>query len=162
MELAIKKILNEKKQQILLKWQSAAFSSYQNHDFLNGNKKTGRFLNPISYVTEKSTREILGCLINDENDMKLFTPLEEICRLRAIQESKPAEALKFIFDLKQIIREELTDENQSNYWAVELWDVDRRIDEIGLLAFDVYSDCRAKICELRINEMKRMYGRDAG
>jgi len=162
MELSINEALNKKKQHILSKWQLAAFSTYANHDLLMGKKQRSRFSDPIAFVIEESTKEIFEWLLKDGNQVDLFTPLEEICRLRAIQEIKPSEALHFIFDLKQIIREELTDENQTNYWAVELWDVDKRIDEIGWLAFDIYSDCRAKICELRINEIKRMVGRDAG
>lgn len=161
MELSIHESLNKKKQQILSKWQLAAFS-YADHDLLMGKKPRSRFSDPIAYVIEKSTRGIFEWLIKDGNQVDLFAPLEEICRLRAIQESKPSEVLHFIFELKQIIREELTDKNQTNYWAAALWDLDQRIDEIGLLAFDIYSDCRAKICELRINEIKRLYGRDAG
>ncbi len=162
MELEIYKSLDENRQPILSKWQLAAMRSYANHDGLIGQKQAGRFSNPIAFVIEKSTEEMLDWLIKVESNLDLFTPLQEICRLKAIQDFKPAEALTFIFALKEIIREQLEDENETTYWAVELLDVDKRIDEIGLLAFDIYSDCRAKIYELRMNEIKRMYGRDAG
>ena len=161
MALTINQILHEKKQQILSRWQSSAFSC-QNHDLLRGQKQEQRFSNPIAYVIEKNTREIYEWLIKDEKDGDLFTPLEEICRFRAVQDIKPAEALRFIYALKQIIRDELMDEIQNSDVKAQLWDVDQRIDEIGLLAFNIFSDYRAKIYEIRIDEIKRMYGRDAG
>lgn len=161
MDLAVYKSINEKKQQILSKWQAAAFSCYADHNLLMVGKEKGRFSNPMDYVIEKSTAEILEWLIKVESIADLVTPVKELCKLRAIQELKPSEALKFIFALKQIIREELEDENETNYWTVELCDVNERIDEIGLLAFDIYSDCRAKIYEVKFNEIKRVYGRDA-
>ena len=161
MALTINQTLQEKKQQILSRWQSSAFS-YQNQDLLRGQKQDGRFSNPIAYVIDKNTREIYEWLIKDEKDMDLFTPLEEICRFRAVQDIKPAEALRFIYALKQIIRDELMDEIQNSDVKAQLWDVDQRIDEIGLLAFNIFSDYRARIYEIRIDEIKRMYGRDAG
>ncbi|MEA1959981.1 MAG: RsbRD N-terminal domain-containing protein [Bacillota bacterium] len=161
MELSIYELLDKKKQQILSKWQLIAFS-YENNDLLTERKKGSRFSNPIAYIIKENTSTIFEWLIKDGDNVDLFTSLKEICRLKAIQENnKPSEALNFIFALKRIIRESLENENQTNYWAVELWDVDQRIDVIGLLAFDIYSACEAQIYELRMNEIKRIYGRDA-
>lgn len=152
--------LNEKKEKILSQWQSVIFSSYANETI--GQKPGSRFSNPIGYVIEKSSTEIMEWLLNVENHGELAAALEDICRLKAIQEFKPSEALSFIFALKQIIREELKDENGSNYWEIEIGYIDKKIDEVGLHAFDIYSECRAKIYEIRMDEIKRMYGRDAG
>ena len=37
--------------------------------------------------------------------------------------------------------------------------LDNRIDEIALLAFDVYSACRQKISDIRVNEVKNQVGK---
>lgn len=160
MESAVYKALNERKPKILSKWQSAIFSSYGDEKI--GQKQGSRFSNPMGYVIEKSTGEIMEWLLNPANNEDLIISLGDICRLKATQEFKPSEALSFIFALKQIIREELKDENGSNYWEIEIGYIDKKIDEIGLHAFDIYSECRAKIYEIRMDEIKRMYRRDAG
>jgi hypothetical protein len=160
MESDVYKLISEKKQPILKKWQSAALGSSVN---MAMRRKLGsRFSDPTGYVIEQSTGEILEWLIRVENDVDLFAPLEQICKLKAIQDIRPAEALSFIFNLKQVIREEIADENDNFHWAVDMSEVERRIDEIGLLAFNIYSDCRAKIYELRMNEIIRMQGRGVG
>lgn len=161
MESALYKLLNKKKPQILSKWQPVALS-YANNAPVIAQKNKGRFSDPMSYVIIKNTEEILNWVIKAEKNMDLVIPLDEICKIKAIQDLKPREALSFIFFLKQIIREEIEDQSKINDWAVELWELDKRIDEVGLLAFDIYSECRTRIYDLRVNEIKRMYGRDEG
>lgn len=161
MELSIYKLLQKNEQYILSKWQLAVLSHAQNN-LLTGNTSKGQFTDPVSYIIEKNTAAILKWLIKAADDNDLAEPLEEICRLRAVQNNKPSEALGFIFVLKQIIRESLERENLIRQYAVELGNVDERIDEIAGQAFDFYCACQAQIYELRVNEIKRMYGRDAG
>jgi hypothetical protein len=162
MKSSIYEALNEKKQQIIFQWQSAAFDAYGCNIALLRQKPDGRFSNPIVYALEKTTHEIVNLLIKSSNIDEFAGPLDEVCRLMAIQGSKPSQALGFIFALKQIIKVQLRDENGANYWAAELGEINNFIDQMGLLAFDIYSECRAGIYEIKVSEIKRMYGRDAG
>jgi len=161
MELSMYKQLQNKKQPILAKWQTFALSNHENLELIKAPKNQGRFSNPAAYVTEKNTGKIFDWLIKEENNVELLIPLEEICCLRAVQNVKPSQALQFIPALKQIIRDEL-DEAISRKRADDLWELDKRIDEITMLAFDIYSDCLDRIKQIKINEIKRLYGRDAG
>ncbi|NLB52635.1 MAG: hypothetical protein GX808_06820 [Syntrophomonadaceae bacterium] len=149
--------LNIIKPQILAQWQAVSFAGDEG---ISAKKPAGPFADPVAYLIKKNTEAILEWLLDGGNDEDIFIPLEEICRYRAIEDIRPAEALKFVFALKQIIRNELVSEKGD--WAEELLDIDKRIDNIALLAFDIYSKCRARICELRVKEIKRMYGRDRG
>lgn len=162
MELTLNNSIQAKKKQILSKWQSLAMSSYKNRGLVNGMNKAGRFTDPVAYVTADNTDKIFNWLINTENSEKLRAPLEDICRLRAVQDIDPTSALDFIPALKQLIREELADEIKHGEYADELADLDQRIDNITVLADDAYANCKASINAIRINEMKRLNGRDAG
>jgi AAA+ ATPase superfamily predicted ATPase len=162
MGLSLQKQLQEKKLSILVKWQIFMLSSQENRQLLNAKKNQGRFANPAAYVSEKNTGKILDWLIEADDKENLFPPLAEICRLRAVQDMKPSQALCFIPALKQIIREELGDEINRSQNAEELWRLDKRIDELSLLAFDNYCECRDRINEAKVREIKRLYGRDAG
>lgn len=149
--------LNIIKPQILAQWQAVSFAGDEG---ISAKMPAGPFADPVYHLIKKNTEAILEWLFDGGNEEDLFIPLEEICRYRAVEEIRPAEALKFVFALKQIIRDELVSEK--GHWADELLDIDKRIDNIALLAFDVYSECRSRIFELRVNEIKRMYGRDRG
>lgn len=158
MESGFYKLMNDHKQQILSAWQQAAIRFDDDQSIVR--KQQGRFSDPINYVITENTGEILEQLMKQDNGLELVKPLETIIKLKATQQCRPSEALEFVFVLKKIIREAMKEEG--SYWEAELREMDQRIDEMGMLAFDIYSECRAKICELRVNEIIRMYGRDAG
>ena len=161
MEFPIYKVLQENEQHILAKWQSNVFSQAP-HELLPGNTSKGQFTDPISYSIEKNTAAIFKWLIKAADDNDLAEALEEICRLSAVQNSKPSEALGFIWALKHVIHQLLASGKIICPNADDLMDVDARIDKIVGQAFDFYCACQAQIYELRFNEIKRMYGRDAG
>lgn len=161
MGLSIYKFLQENEQSILAKWQSAVFSQFKN-DLPAGSASKGQFTDPVSYNIEKNTAAILKWLLKAADDTALTEALEEICRLRAVQSSKPSEALGFLGTLKQVIHQTVARSKSIHPNTDDLMDVDERIDAIAWQAFDFYCACRAQIYELRVNEIKRMYGRDAG
>jgi len=73
----------------------------------------------------------------------------------ALQELTAPQAVGFVFGLKDAIRAEIGPANgDPDLWS-QLADLERRIDEIALAAFDVFVECREKVCELRVNEVKR-------
>jgi hypothetical protein len=56
--------------------------------------------------------------------------------------------------LKDIIREEL-----GNGHSPDMDALDRQVDEVLLMAFDVYSKCRQQIYEIRVHEVKNQVGK---
>jgi hypothetical protein len=85
---------------------------------------------------------------------EILAALDEIIRIRALQDCSPSQALAFVFLLKNVIREELAEELEQQNLVAELQDLESRIDGLALLGFDVYSKRREKIYEIRANEMK--------
>ena len=57
--------------------------------------------------------------------------------------------------LKKAIREKLKEELQEARVVEELLEFESRIDEMALLAFDVYMQCREKIYQIRTREQRR-------
>jgi hypothetical protein len=72
----------------------------------------------------------------------------------ALQEMNPSQALAFVFYLKHIVREELAQELVDSPLALEMLELESRIDGLVLLAFDSYMQRREKLCELKVNEVK--------
>ncbi|MDD5205149.1 MAG: hypothetical protein PHS17_06990, partial [Desulfobacterales bacterium] len=71
----------------------------------------------------------------------------------------PSEAVGFLFSLKAIIRSELESEIRKNDLSEELTRLEDRVDDLVLLAFDIYMKCKEKVFEIRVNEAKNHVSR---
>jgi len=80
--------------------------------------------------------------------------LDDLVRLRAVQDFTPAQALAFLFSLKKIIRDELREANHDAPHE-ELFEFEARIDRLALSAFEIYARCREQLFEIRMNQMRR-------
>jgi hypothetical protein len=147
------KQLELKGESILGKWSQLIVDTYSvdTATFLNSEKD--RFINPVGYIISQETRVIYDELVHDMNLEKLTSSLSEIIKIRSVQEFTPAEAIGFIFLLKQATREELANEIVGDDNYKELLGFESRIDRLALLAFDIYLNCKEKINEIRVKEV---------
>ena len=134
---------------IAQRWLSRILESYpeQTSRFLLQTKDP--FQNPVGRVL----REVIPMLFKEFaggfDRERIQLALDEIVRVRAVQEFTPGQAVGFIFLLRRIVREEL---RPSQYDPEAL---EKRVDEMAMIAFDLYSGCRDKMAEIKINEAKR-------
>ena len=150
----IDKLLIEKRSKIIKKWRDAIIQSYpeDTKGFLKREKS--QFANPVGLIISKEIETLYDEIIKGDNTEKISSCLDSIIRIRAVQDFKPSRAVAFVLQLKQIIKEEL-----GNGHSDEMQLLDNRIDDVTLLAFDVYSACRQKISEIRVNEVKNQVGK---
>jgi hypothetical protein len=80
--------------------------------------------------------------------------LDGIIRIRAVQDFSPSQAIAFIFQLKKVIREALDKEIGEHQLSDDLLVLESKIDDLALVAFDVYMGCREKIYALSANEAR--------
>jgi hypothetical protein len=79
--------------------------------------------------------------------------IDPIIRIRAVQSIlSPSQATSFIFFLKKAIRENLTKELKDIEITNELLIFELKIDEVGLIAFDVFMKCREQVYAIKANE----------
>jgi hypothetical protein len=138
---------------ILEKWCRLVLGTYPADAAGFFQREGDRFVNPVGYVISQEIKTIYDELLHGMNLEKLTHSLDEIIRIRAVQDFLPSRATGFIFLLKQAAREELAGEITGKPVSGELLDFESRIDGLALLAFDVYMKCREKICEIRVSEM---------
>jgi len=117
-------------------------------------KEKDRFVNPVGYTISQEIGALYDELLQGINSDKLAACLDNIIRIRAVQDFSPSQTVAFIFLLKKAIREELTSEIKENRVFEELLEFEARIDKLVLLAFDIYMKCREKVFEIRVNEAK--------
>jgi len=118
-------------------------------------REKSQFANPVGHTLRHATREIFDELLGGNDPGKMAPLLDNIIRIRAIQDFIPSQAVAFIFLLKRIAREAVRKEGRENPVSPEeILAFDAKVDGLALLAFDIYMQCREKLSEVRINEVK--------
>lgn len=158
--MRLNSLLADKKASILGKWFDVIIESYP-PDTSNFLKNQGsRFANPIGSTISQGIEDIFDELLRGPNPLqaegKTSQFLDNIVRIRAVQDFTPSQALSFIFPLKRIIREELTVEIAGSRFSDEILAFESAIDNLALSAFDIYIKCREQIYEIKANESKSM------
>jgi len=153
--MQIATLLSQKKAAILGQWLSMIYDSYAPETAIFLRKEKNRFDNPAGYRISEGLEGLYGVLTQEMERDQIMACLDEIIRIRALQNFTPSQALAFIFLLKTVIRQELADEIQKENLEAELLDLESRIDGLALLGFDVYTKRREKIYEIKADEAKR-------
>ncbi len=148
-------ILEREHSLIVSKWLECILATYPEDSakFLKNQKD--QFANPVGTTLSKELDSVFRELVEMGAAKGVREFLDRIIRIRAVQDFSPAAALAFVFDLKQIVRDAVLEEVKSQGLFDELARFEARIDEMGLLAFNIYSECREKLYELRVQEVKK-------
>jgi len=152
--MSLTHLLAEKRSRIVKRWQDSIIASYpkDSQGFLK--KTKSQFANPVGSIIVKEIETLYDEVIKNEHPDKIASCLDTIIRIRAVQDFSPSEAVAFVLQLKGIMREELGIGHSPEMDALE-----KQVDEVLLMAFDVYSKCRQKIYEIRIREVKNQVGK---
>ena len=147
--------LKERGSAIADRWIGDTLNTYSEDASAAFERQKDPFANPVGHALRVGLGAVVEALVEGKEPDEICPHLDEIIRMRAIQEFSPSEALAFVFSLKEAIRAELGKATGEPSVGAELAEFDRRIDRIGLLAFDRYVANREKVYQLRVNEMKR-------
>lgn len=140
---------------IVERWGDAVLSAYPPDSAALFRAQQDPFANPLGASVRKGTRGVLGAMLNDMDQEGLRSHLDEIIRIRAVQQMTPAEALAFVFSLRSIVREVVPEAEADPRYREDLAELDRKVDKVALSAFEIYAARREEVSELRINEVKR-------
>lgn len=152
--MVLESLLSQNRAAILERWFQLILETYPAGTSRFLKKEKDRFVNPVGYTTSREIGVLYEELLRGMDSDKLSVSLDNIIRIRAVQDFSPSQAIAFIFVLKKAIREELASEIRENQLFEELLRFESRIDELALLALDIYMKCRENIYEIRVNEVK--------
>ncbi len=96
----------------------------------------------------------LNLILNGNQDLEIKIFLNDIIKVRAVQNFLPSDAAGFILSLKNIIRKELGPEIRDEKLFDDFREIEAEIDKTALIAFDLFMEAREKIFQLRIQEIK--------
>ena len=139
----------ERKRAVAKEWLDLIFCTYPSQSMKFLLHETDCFRNPVGQTLRDAIPLLVDELFGDMDSAKTRQALEDVVRIRAVQNFSAREAVGFVFLLKGIFQQELPAD------AAIRFELDSRIDEMALVAFDLYEQCRAKISDIQVSEAKR-------
>ena len=156
MDIKLKDLIEGNRTVILARWFDTIMESYPTDNTGFFKKQEDRFANPVGHAFSQGLESILGALIEEKDLAEGLPFLDDIIKVRAVQDFTPAKAVNFIFILKKVVREELKKEIRQDQIEEELLNFESNIDDLALFAFDIYVKCREQLNQLKVDELKRM------
>jgi hypothetical protein len=139
---------------ILDRWFNLVLADYPSETANYFGSEKDPFANPVGSGLRKGLRELLEELLQPKASEKINNVLEQVLKIRAVQDFSPSRAVGFPLYLKQIIREMLAEKTQGELPWQELMAFESKIDALTLLAFDIYTNKREQLYLIRIKELK--------
>jgi RsbRD-like negative regulator of sigma factor len=147
--------LAARKGAIIRAWLAHTLLTYPEHTTRFLAHEPDPFRNPVGHTLKGALSALFDALLGDMTAETIMPLLDEIVRIRAVQDFTAAQAVAFVFLLKKVLREEIKDIIAGSPGANNLEFLEDRIDEMALLAFDLFMRCRERIYEVRVNETRR-------
>ncbi|HCZ12829.1 MAG TPA: hypothetical protein DHV16_11435 [Nitrospiraceae bacterium] len=154
--MRLNSLLTDKKASILEKWFDVIIETYPPDTASFLKNRNNSFANPTGSTISQGIEDIFDELLRGLNREKTSQFLDDIVRIRAVQDFTPSQSLAFIFRLKDAVREETADESNARDFSDELTAFDLKVDALALTAFDIYMKCREKIYDIKANELRNM------
>ncbi len=152
MELDLAEAFRNYEAKIVDQWVDYTLSSYKSSVFFK--KSPDKFANPVGGNTREALGNLFKLLAKNADPATFGEPLEQIMRIRSIQEFTASEAAGPIFAVKHITRALLEKDSERKHLVSELYDFEFAVDLAALQAFDLYMQCREQLYLVRIKEIK--------
>ncbi len=102
--MALKTLLAEQRHDIIDSWVKQVLATYSPDAAQIFHRKKDRFANPIGYNVKAGLAECYESLVGD-GEPELGRQMEELIKVRAVQQFQPSESIAFVFLIKDIVRQ---------------------------------------------------------
>ena len=152
--MVLENLLLQNQKVILKSWFDLILETYPADTAALMRKETNQFTNPVGSTISREIEVLFKKLCEGGQLERCEASLDSILKIRSVQDFSPSKAVGFTFLLKRAIGETLRDEIFRESIMDEWLKFQARIDDLALQAFDIYMDCRDKICEIRVNQAR--------
>ncbi len=179
--MTLRELFAQRKSALCERWLDAILADYGEQTAALWRRERDRFANPIGHILSTELPRIVEVVSSDGDLAAASAALEAIIQIRSVQDLAPSRAVAFVYLLRDVVRSELAPKGSGSAasfvlapqgapsgggsaasfvlaegaLAAELAGLDRRIELLALLAFDVYVQCRERLFRLRLDELKR-------
>ena len=148
----LKEALKQKQDKILSVWIERTLDSYTSSGFFKQSKD--KFANPVGMNIHEGLTTLYGLFLRGAAPQEYLESLDQVVRIRAVQEFSPAQAVAPILELKWVVKQVFSADKECRPLLPELDSFDCDVDRAALAAFDLYVDCRDRLHRARIRELK--------
>jgi hypothetical protein len=158
--MALPSSIRDRSAAIAERWLRDTLATYSERASAAFGQQQDPFANPVGHALRIGTRAVVDALVEEREPGEICQLLDDVVRIRAIQEFSSSQAVSFVFLLKEALRAELGKKDSTDpSISAELARLEVRIDQIVLGVFDIYVHYRTQLYELRVNEVKRSVAR---
>ncbi len=140
------------REKIINKWVEYTLSTYISSGFFI--KEGDKFANPVGGNIREARGRLLPLRVGGAGREQILPPLEQMMSIRSVQEFTPSQAIAPLNAVKHITREVFAADKERRQLVGELYDFEFAVDLAVLAAFDVYMQCRERLHQVRIDEIK--------
>jgi hypothetical protein len=152
----LKEHLHENRSAIVDQWFETVVGTYQEGTRGPLRRQNAPFTNPVGFNTRQGLEGLFDGLLKGMMPSETSRFLDGIVRIRAVQDFAPSEAVRFIFQMKTVVRNQLGEALKEQAMAEELISFEFSIDDLALFAFDLYMQCRETIYDIKAKEARSM------
>jgi len=154
--MSLKNLLHENRSAIVNQWFEVVVGTYQEQTRGPLRKQNAPFTNPVGFNTVQGLEGLYDGILKGMIPTETSRFLDGIVRIRAVQDFAPSEALRFIIELKNVVRKVLAEALRDPATAGDLAAFDSAVDDLALFSFDLYMQCREKIYDIKAKEARNM------
>lgn len=154
--MTLKELMIQRQSALCGRWLDALLADYGEETAAKWRREKDPFANPVGHFFRTGAPKLIEAISSDgEHEAAAAAALEPIVKIRSVQDLAPSRAVSFVYMLRDAVRAEFAAELAQGVHDAELAVVERRIERLALLAFDVYVRCRDQVFRLRQEELKR-------
>lgn len=156
--MTLQDIFREHRDTLIAEWTEAMLGTYpfETVGFLRSRKD--QFSNPVGHITSAAAEAMYDAIAGEDVDLNVITTaLEDLVKVRAIQQFSPEQALGVLCIVKPLLRKKLMPQVRE-HGLFDAWlDAESRIDSLLLMGFGFHAACREKLHMMKVDEYKNRY-----
>lgn len=153
--MSLEKRLAERRDDLVEKWITRIYGTYPPETQKVWRANKDRFGNPVGCAITETAGALYDHLLAWDDAEAIKASMERLVRVRAVQDFSPSQAVGFVFVFKKLLREEFLETLDAEGRLPELLAMEARVDNLALMAFDLYNSAREQVFRMRVDEVKR-------
>jgi hypothetical protein len=146
--------INEERKTISKQWVKSLLDDYPADASAIFMKLKDRFANPVGTNAVEALNKILDIIFDFSTELSLTPEMEQLIKVRAVQNFTPEQSLGFIFRLKKILRDNFKKAKVLEKNIDTVLTIESRIDGMAIKLFNFYMQSREQVFNIRVNELK--------
>ena len=153
--MTLAQLLTEEKEAMVEAWFDLVLSTYPPETAKLWKANRDKFTNPVGNTVLRALDGLVDELADWTSADRVCAHLEEIVKIRAVQDFTPGKAVSFVHLSKKALKRVLGSRAES--MRAELETFESRVDNLALLACDIYVKNREQLYRMRVDEYKRAH-----